>query len=440
MAKADTKQLTKRLNIPTYKPLQPQNVQVRPFKVNKEFVLTELDTGSIEIMKGIQNTSSLFDSASFITNSNGTYQKQIYDSVKHLYYEFAGEPIHTFGITSTTRIFKRLYSTVTVLGLNQNNFGEAIKPGTITITNSGSTILDDFDGNLYDNDESSSFAISKSDYTIGNVFYEHGNIVLTDNGRFASSSLSYQDIVTSSFELTYKNIHTIYEWQISCNVGADEFGFTYNPTILSSSVSESFGPELITTWTDGTTFGYDTAFISTGSKVIFASHTQSSDPGSGSRRFGGAVSEVLHVTESKRYHVNFILNSISGSRPAISFRNNDSGAGVGVSNAYNSVNGVNSAVLTPTSTGDFFLQIQVSPGHGSFSTKEISLKEQLPVNDALSNTIRGELTSGSDWSPYITSIGLYDDIHIEPLVVAKLARPIKKDRDLAFNFIVRFDL
>lgn len=432
MAKADTKQLTKRLNIPTYKPLQPQNVQVRPFKVNKEFVLTELDTGSVEIMKGIQNTSSLFDSASFITNSNGTFEKQIYDSVKHLYYEFAEEPIHTFGITSTTRIFKKIHREITILGLNQNNFGEAIKPGSITITNSGSTILDDFDGNLYDSDESASFAISKSDYTIGNVFYEHGNIVLTDNGIFASASLAVQDIITSSFALTYKNIHTIYEWQISCNVGADEFGFTFNPTILSSSVSESFGPELIKSWTDGTTFGYDQTFISTGSKIILAEHTASD--------FGGAVSNLIPITQSKLYQVEFILTNRSGSLPIVNFRDGVTGAATVKSETYTAVHGINTAVISSSTTGDYRLNFQITQSLGFFSTKEISLKEKQPINDALSNTIRGELTSGSDWSPYITSIGLYDDIHIEPLVVAKLARPIKKDPDLAFNFIVRFDL
>jgi len=432
MAKADTKQLTKRLNIPTYKPLQPQNVQVRPFKVNKEFVLTELDTGSVEIMKGIQNTSSLFDSASFTTNSNGTFEKQIYDSVKHLYYEFAEEPIHTFGITSTTRIFKKIHREIAMLGLNQNDFGEAIKPGSITITNSGSTILDDFDGNLYDSDESASFAISKSDYTIGNVFYEHGNIVLTDNGIFASSSLAVQDIITSSFELTYKNIHTIYEWQIACKVGADEFGFTFNPTILSSSVSESFGPELVKDWTDGTTSGFDQTFISTGSKIILAEHTAST--------FGGGVSNLIPITQSKRYHVNFILTNRSGSLPVVDFRDGVTGASALKSDTFTAVHGVNSAVITSSTTGDYRLNFQVTESLGFFSTKEISVKEQRPVNDALSNTIRGELTSGSDWSPYITSIGLYDDIHLEPLVVAKLARPIKKDRDLDFNFIVRFDV
>ena len=47
--------------------------------------------------------------------------------------------------------------------------------------------------------------------------------------------------------------------------------------------------------------------------------------------------------------------------------------------------------------------------------------------------------TGSDFSPYITSIGLYNDLG-QLLAVAKLAQPIKKRNDVDINFLVRIDL
>lgn len=47
--------------------------------------------------------------------------------------------------------------------------------------------------------------------------------------------------------------------------------------------------------------------------------------------------------------------------------------------------------------------------------------------------------SGSTFSPYITTIGLYNDFG-ELLAVAKLAQPIKKRNDVDMNFLIRIDL
>ena len=47
--------------------------------------------------------------------------------------------------------------------------------------------------------------------------------------------------------------------------------------------------------------------------------------------------------------------------------------------------------------------------------------------------------SGSDFSPYITTIGLYNDFG-QLLAVAKLAQPIKKRSDVDMNFLIRLDL
>ena len=47
-------------------------------------------------------------------------------------------------------------------------------------------------------------------------------------------------------------------------------------------------------------------------------------------------------------------------------------------------------------------------------------------------------TTGSFLTPFITTIGLYDD-DCNLVAIAKLPQPIKSEHDLTVNFIVRFD-
>jgi hypothetical protein len=47
--------------------------------------------------------------------------------------------------------------------------------------------------------------------------------------------------------------------------------------------------------------------------------------------------------------------------------------------------------------------------------------------------------SGSDFDPYITTIGLYDDFG-QLLAIGKLAQPVKKRQDIDINFLLRMDL
>ena len=48
-------------------------------------------------------------------------------------------------------------------------------------------------------------------------------------------------------------------------------------------------------------------------------------------------------------------------------------------------------------------------------------------------------TTHSDFSPYVTTVGLYNDNN-DLLAIGKLGRPIKRDKDEAFSIVVRFDV
>ena len=50
-----------------------------------------------------------------------------------------------------------------------------------------------------------------------------------------------------------------------------------------------------------------------------------------------------------------------------------------------------------------------------------------------------DFASGSEFSPYVTTIGLYDSNN-ELLAIGKLAKPIKNEKELDLNFVLRFDV
>ena len=49
--------------------------------------------------------------------------------------------------------------------------------------------------------------------------------------------------------------------------------------------------------------------------------------------------------------------------------------------------------------------------------------------------------TGSDFSPYITSIKLYQDgVYDEPVIEATLPKPIRKSKKIATTFKIKLDL
>ena len=107
-------------------------------------------------------------------------------------------------------------------------------------------------------------------------------------------------------------------------------------------------------------------------------------------------------------------------------------------------------LLVPTSDGKIVGTV-TNPG-----TKYIRKKSILETGDTLdyrmgssyNNAISGGFehydlsgsldSTGSFLSPFITTIGLYDD-NCDLVAVAKLPQPIKSEPDIPVNFIVRFD-
>ena len=257
-----------------FKSFITSDVIVSPFEVNKSFTFkgNELTGSNVGIDRylGKNVTSSLWVSGSYPTGYI-TVQDQIliYRSIRELYYSNYllnpdGSPAATAsfntdgtitGATYTPNYYNYLSSTlladryfptgsndvVGVISIPSNLFGEYIKPGTLTLSNTLFTLRDDGEGNVI-----------TGSYKVGDIIYEHGMIILTNDGipkqdgygfaTYGTSSYGIGDVsfitdfisgsnVTCSFSSSFN----IYETQYKCTLRENEFNFSQNPTLVSGS-------------------------------------------------------------------------------------------------------------------------------------------------------------------------------------------------------------
>ncbi len=342
-----------------FKNLDPTDALITPFKTYKDFTFTQADSGSgVYCIEGLSGSWHNFDTSTAASHSFGEYNAHsasvgkdpwsqgtwykipTYWSMRHLYYRDGNIPYQSFGNTDTNKCYRDLHNRINVISIPQQFYNEGIKPGSVKLTDDSTgvtyTIFDDGHGNLYDNTYSASFAAFKSSSwdgssltaegsgsSIGNVFYEHGVIAITDTGSYSSVGLGSG---TDGWELDFKSTHTIYEHEYLCNIGESEFNTSTNISITSGrSGSISVMPDSPDAWR------------------VFA-------PGDNPSGGSGSLQTSYEATE-------FAINN----------------------------------------------------------------------------------TTHSDFSPYITTVGLYNDNN-DLLALAKLGRPLKNDKGEAYSIVVRFDV
>ena len=223
------------------------------------------------------------------------YQRLVYDSIKHLYYSnyltsSYGDPINRpilipgrdeegdryIGSSSnqaydnylqSTLTYQRYFPTVTgstigVLSIPMNTFGEYIQPGSFNMSFASQSFYDDGQGNLM-----------SGSYVMGNITYTHGIVTLVGNEYFANWALSQSanlntnpgslygsaiygisyvyglapdiqvlifDFVNSTnFTCSFSSSYTIFEKQYKCTIRENEFNFTLNPSTIANGTSGS---------------------------------------------------------------------------------------------------------------------------------------------------------------------------------------------------------
>ena len=115
------------------------------------------------------------------------------------------------------------------------------------------------------------------------------------------------------------------------------------------------------------------------------------------------------------------------------FTNNKSarvGRSGSVEISYNTIQRIQSAITNPTASVTAYPQVEYATlgySTSSYDTNGYNIgREFIPA------------TTHSEFSTYVTSVGLYND-YDELVAIAKPARPIRNEKDLALTFVVRFD-
>jgi len=228
-----------------FKNIDPSDVSIKPYKSHKSYTISDADSGSGAFgIAGISSSGYAFavDTAAKTDFTNSVYpysqsffHMPIFRQVKHMYYRDWPAPYNSYCFDSSS--IRELHGSCTVLTIPRQFFGERVNPYSIKLVddsaNSTFTIKDDGKGNLYDQAFSSSFAArtpnaNNSGSQVGNIFYEHGVMVITDTG-------SYSNVGTGNggdgFQLTFEGTHTHYEYEIGVTANEGEFNSTTNISI-----------------------------------------------------------------------------------------------------------------------------------------------------------------------------------------------------------------
>ena len=267
-----------------FKQLLASDVIVTPFEVNKAFRFAgaaELTGSTVGIDRFLgENTQGLFYLSDSTTGQVSTeYKRLVYSSAKQLYYSnylvtASGDAVSVpyivpgsdtsgdvlVGSANSTGRFENYLQTsltqsrefytgstaiIGVISIPSKLYGERIQPNSFTFSTPSGSVLDDGEGNLVN---------SNNNLVCGQIFYSHGVAVLTDSGSLYSASYGgsvygnsnygiqnntnfinpfmLSDNVTCSFSSSY----TLFETQFRCTIEANDYNFTLNPSIISSSI------------------------------------------------------------------------------------------------------------------------------------------------------------------------------------------------------------
>lgn len=509
------------------KAIDPSDRSIRKFTVYKQFTVTQADSGSFVF--GLECISgSIFDfnvasapSRSYtITTapySQSFFKEPLYYQVKKMYYSDLENQYATFGSNDTATAKRELGNKVNIITIPQNLFGEQIKPKSIKLTDNSTDITfdirDDGYGNLYDWAYSSSYAAGTpsaagSGSQIGNIFYSHGILTITNSGSYNQIGLGEG---TNGFEVHFQSAHTIYEHEYNCVVGENEFnrsinisatiGYSGSITVLQGSPNASnlFPPgnapdteqlnpsrnEIDLQSLYSQSLGYRPEYnIKPGSDFYndFSQDTGVADPFGKYRNpvfrnknqlmVGNPVGIDIGTLYKNKTYTFSIYMKWSGSAArqgrGMEFDLADIGINGRQPGLYKTyvdkvqfTGSLNDQVstewqrfqLTAKHVGkkeSHHIQVGDWFGNGYFlwSCPQIELGVKMTdfVNDIDPKIIQppiteyqliGEVTH-SDWAPYITTIGLYNDFN-QLIAIGKLSRPIKNDPELTYNLVVRFD-
>lgn len=243
-----------------FKTLNSQDIIISPLEVNKSFSFegeSALTSSNVGIDRYLGVNDDFLTNKSLTGQISQSYQVTIYNSIKQLYYtnyisgsfgDISNAITASFNSDGTitppvsaSQTYSTLYynfdsttlnpqktfptSSIGVLSIPSRLYGDYIKPNSFVFICDSGSYNDDGEGRL----------LTGSDY-IGNIIYEHGIIVLTS----PDSNTILNFVTSSNITCSFSSSYTIYETQYKCSIGADEFNYSTNPSLISGSEGDIY--------------------------------------------------------------------------------------------------------------------------------------------------------------------------------------------------------
>ncbi len=392
----------------SFKKLNKADITTVPYNANKRWNFTfqqGIVSGSFSYYEGKNfDFFSPNNKQSFLQ-----YNSSVYDSINHLFYQEYTSNLDTgslmfnvdtyvsassqrptssyFNYNDSPYLIKSFptapNNSIKVLSINKTTYGNKILPGSLVIKSlpgysSNFYIADDGYGNLYEisaivNGYYDLAYITQQYFTtnglpsdvthVGNVFYAHGIIVITDSLYASYLPSEYTKYYTVNFK-----------------------GGRVGGNLLQNQVKYRRSDGVTVTVDAGLAPPLNTICIEIDSPI-----------------------QPLQVTSPDSYELNYPCNLPATSTPLITI-------------AFENEHIIyENEVRCIVRESDFNLSYNPTLVSGSY----------------ISGSLRNFAT-GSDFQPYVTSIGLYNDEN-DLLMVAKLGKPIVLSSDTDMTFIVRYD-
>ena len=258
-----------------YKQFNAQDIIVSPLEVNKSFTFAgdfELSASNVDVNrflgKNTNFTASNNNETGFNLGGLVLSQSSVYDSIQQLYYSnFQSQSFGDDALTASVllgseasgdvligpngsngRYVNYLQSTLTqsryfptgsnedvlVFSIPSKLFGDYIQPESFELY----LAYDEWSENQLVTDDGNGNLLSAS-INVGNIIYTHGMVILTQQnwGDGSADLENLYDAESVDITCSFSSSYTIYETQYKCTIEESEFGFSQNPSIISSSLT-----------------------------------------------------------------------------------------------------------------------------------------------------------------------------------------------------------
>ena len=400
------------------KRIPKSDISIRPFKAYKEW---DKETSNLSIFSAedgnYASTDETTSSVGYLTGSS--YNKHsIYGQLRAQFYNgYEDNPFIRFG--SKKPIYSKQVNTnerylsgsAVVISIPQNKIGDGIKKGSVLLYNDDLTYYDDEYGNLYD---------VRDKLLLSKLSVNDSVIQFNDLAEYGYSG-SVEELL-GDFDVEAKTLNITYDG-ISYDLIVDSIDIV-NGHIVAKNIP--FLPEESQGIKVGNIFYSQGLIVVTRESVT----TDAID-------IPGNNWDITYKSTETIYEHEYLLIAnedefnVSTNPTAI----------VEIGKETGFITGSDGRIYkTTTSPGVKYIKKKSTLENGNILDYRIPSQYTASISGGFEHyDMSGSVdTTGSFLSPFITTIGLYDD-NCDLVAVAKLPQPIKSEPDIPVNFIVRFD-